>query len=99
MYCRCLKGFNPLGPSRVDNERSQISNTTSHIKDYARGYAGYWQSKVKDAAPSAWWGIDGSGLPFGPAGLYQRHYFFGLHMDFESENFSPWSIVTVLLPR
>lgn len=53
MYCRCLKGFNPLGPSRVDNERSQISNTTSHIKDYARGYAGYWQSKVKDAAPSA----------------------------------------------
>ncbi|GLT76522.1 hypothetical protein SLA2020_481750 [Shorea laevis] len=52
MY-RYFKGLNPPGSGRVDYARSRIYDTASHVKDYAREYGGYLQSKVKDAAPGA----------------------------------------------
>ncbi|GAV73033.1 Oleosin domain-containing protein [Cephalotus follicularis] len=52
MY-RYFKGLNPPGSDRVDYARSRIYDTASHVKDYAREYGGYLQSKVKDAAPGA----------------------------------------------
>lgn len=48
-----LKGFHPPGSDRVDYARSRIADTASHVKDYAREYGGYWQSRAKDAAPGA----------------------------------------------
>lgn len=50
---RYFKGMNPPGSGRVDYARSRIYDTASHVKDYAREYGGYLQSKVKDAAPGA----------------------------------------------
>nr|A6MGW7.1 RecName: Full=Oleosin [Lilium longiflorum]ABK40507.1 pollen oleosin [Lilium longiflorum] len=50
---RYLSGRHPLGSERVDYARSRIADTASHVKDYAREYGGYLQSRVKDAAPGA----------------------------------------------
>ncbi|XP_021905713.1 oleosin 1 [Carica papaya] len=52
MY-RYFRGMNPPGSDQVDYARTRIYDTASHVKDYARGYGGYLQSKVKDAAPGA----------------------------------------------
>ncbi|KAJ8772187.1 hypothetical protein K2173_027364 [Erythroxylum novogranatense] len=52
MY-RYFRGMHPPGSDRVDYARSRIYDTASHVKDYAREYGGYLQSKVKDAAPGA----------------------------------------------
>ncbi|KAF6160888.1 hypothetical protein GIB67_041942 [Kingdonia uniflora] len=52
MY-KYFKGKHPVGADRVDYARSRIADTASHMKDYAREYGGYLQSKVKDAAPGA----------------------------------------------
>ncbi|XP_057421523.1 oleosin G [Lotus japonicus] len=52
MY-RYFRGLHPPGSDRVDYARSRIYDTASHVKDYAREYGGYLQSKVKDAAPGA----------------------------------------------
>ncbi|KAK7292114.1 hypothetical protein RIF29_07820 [Crotalaria pallida] len=52
MY-RYFRGLHPPGSERVDYARSRIYDTASHVKDYAREYGGYLQSKVKDAAPGA----------------------------------------------
>ena len=52
MY-KYFKGRHPPGSDRVDYARSRIADTASHMKDYAREYSGYLQSKVKDAAPGA----------------------------------------------
>ncbi|KHN05978.1 hypothetical protein glysoja_046115 [Glycine soja] len=52
MY-RYFRGLHPPGSDRVDYARSRIYDTASHVKDYARDYRGYLQSKVKDAAPGA----------------------------------------------
>ncbi|KAJ6976355.1 hypothetical protein NC653_028468 [Populus alba x Populus x berolinensis] len=41
------------GSDQVDYARNRIYDTASHVKDYAREYGGYLQSKVKDAAPGA----------------------------------------------
>lgn len=57
---RYYRGMNPPGSDRFDYARSRIFDTASHMKDYAREYGGYLQSKVKDAAPGAWWWV-GSG--------------------------------------
>ncbi|CAK9147825.1 unnamed protein product [Ilex paraguariensis] len=48
-----FQGSHPPGSDRFDYARSRIADTASHVKDYAREYGGYWQSKVKDAAPGA----------------------------------------------
>ncbi|KAF5182290.1 Oleosin [Thalictrum thalictroides] len=48
-----VRGTHPIGSDRVDYARSRIANTATHVKDYAKEYGGYLQSKVKDAAPSA----------------------------------------------
>lgn len=48
-----FRGWNPPGSGRFDYARSRIADTASHVKDYAREYGGYLQSKVKDAAPGA----------------------------------------------
>ncbi|KAJ0789911.1 putative oleosin [Helianthus annuus] len=48
-----FRGLHPVGSDRVDYARSRIVDTASHMKDYAREYGGYLQSKVKDAAPGA----------------------------------------------
>ncbi|XP_071696334.1 oleosin G [Rutidosis leptorrhynchoides] len=48
-----FKGLHPVGSDRVDYARSRIADTASHVKDYAWEYGGYFQSKVKDAAPGA----------------------------------------------
>ncbi|XP_076919540.1 oleosin G-like [Bidens hawaiensis] len=48
-----FRGLHPVGSDRVDYARSRIADTASHVKDYAREYGGYLQSKVKDAAPGA----------------------------------------------
>ncbi|XP_058082614.1 oleosin G-like [Magnolia sinica] len=48
-----VRGWHPPGSDRVDYARSRIADTASHMKDYAREYSGYLQSKVKDAAPGA----------------------------------------------
>ncbi|KAL3512297.1 hypothetical protein ACH5RR_025014 [Cinchona calisaya] len=50
---RYLRGLHPPGSDRVDYARNRIADTASHVKDYAREYGGYLQSKVKDAAPGA----------------------------------------------
>ncbi|OWM65163.1 oleosin 1 [Punica granatum] len=50
---RYFKGFNPPGSGQVDYARNRIYDTASHMKDYAREYGGYLQSKAKDAAPGA----------------------------------------------
>ncbi|KAM7483051.1 hypothetical protein LguiB_007634 [Lonicera macranthoides] len=50
---RYFKGFHPPGSDRVDYARSRIYDTASHVKDYAREYGEFFQSKVKDAAPGA----------------------------------------------
>ncbi|KAL6006878.1 hypothetical protein ACLOJK_032374 [Asimina triloba] len=47
------RGWHPPGSDRVDYARSRIADTASHMKDYAREYSVYLQSKVKDAAPGA----------------------------------------------
>ncbi|KAJ6293642.1 hypothetical protein OIU76_021826 [Salix suchowensis] len=52
MY-RYFRGLNPPGSDQVDYARNRIYDTASHVKDYAREYGGYLQSKVKDAAPGA----------------------------------------------
>lgn len=52
MY-RYFRGLNPPGSDRIDYARNRIYDTASHVKDYAREYGGYLQSKVKDAAPGA----------------------------------------------
>ncbi|XP_044477303.1 oleosin G-like [Mangifera indica] len=52
MY-RYYRGLHPPGSDRFDYARSRIYDTASHVKDYAREYGGYLQSKVKDAAPGA----------------------------------------------
>lgn len=50
---RYLKGMQPPGSEGLEYARSRIYDTASHVKDYAREYGGYLQSKVKDAAPGA----------------------------------------------
>ncbi|KAK7330208.1 hypothetical protein VNO77_24395 [Canavalia gladiata] len=50
---RYFRGLHPPGSDRVDYARSRIYDTATHVKDYAREYGGYLQSKVKDAAPGA----------------------------------------------
>ncbi|KAF5730255.1 oleosin 1-like [Tripterygium wilfordii] len=50
---RYFKGLQPPGSDRVDYARDRIYNTANHVKDYAREYGGYLQSRVKDAAPGA----------------------------------------------
>ncbi|KAJ6977154.1 oleosin 1 [Populus alba x Populus x berolinensis] len=45
--------FESTGSDQVDYARNRIYDTASHVKDYAREYGGYLQSKVKDAAPGA----------------------------------------------
>ncbi|KAF8407868.1 hypothetical protein HHK36_007006 [Tetracentron sinense] len=52
MY-KYFRGWHPPGSDRVDYARSRIADTASHVKDYAREYGEYLQSKVKDAAPGA----------------------------------------------
>ncbi|KAM7280197.1 hypothetical protein ACFE04_007331 [Oxalis oulophora] len=46
-----LRGMNPPGSGRVDYARSRISDTASHVKDYAREFG--LHTKMKDAAPGA----------------------------------------------
>ncbi|OVA05045.1 Oleosin [Macleaya cordata] len=48
-----LRGRHPPGSDRMDYARSRIAGTASQMRDYAREYGGYLQSKVKDVAPSA----------------------------------------------
>ncbi|PNX61318.1 oleosin [Trifolium pratense] len=48
---RYFRGLHPLGSNQVDYARSRIYDTATHVKDYAREYGGYLQSK--DAAPGA----------------------------------------------
>lgn len=48
-----FSGSHPVGSDQVDYARSRIVGTASQVKDYAREYGGYLQSKVKDAAPGA----------------------------------------------
>ncbi|CAI0400315.1 unnamed protein product [Linum tenue] len=50
---RYYRGMHPVGSDRVDYARSRIYDTAAHVKDYAREYGGYLQSRVKDAAPGA----------------------------------------------
>ncbi|KAK8949426.1 hypothetical protein KSP39_PZI005332 [Platanthera zijinensis] len=50
---RYSTGRHPVGSQRVDFARSRIADTASHVKDYAREYGGYLQSRIKDAAPGA----------------------------------------------
>ncbi|KAF8399174.1 hypothetical protein HHK36_015039 [Tetracentron sinense] len=52
MY-KYFRGWHPPGSDRVDYARSRIADTTGHMKDYAREYGGYLQSKVMDVAPGA----------------------------------------------
>lgn len=52
MY-RYFQGLQPPGSYQIDYARNRIYDTASHVKDYAREYGGYLQSKVKDAAPGA----------------------------------------------
>ncbi|GAU47281.1 hypothetical protein TSUD_94700 [Trifolium subterraneum] len=48
---RYFRGLHPPGSNQVDYARSRIYDTATHVKDYAREYVGYLQSK--DAAPGA----------------------------------------------
>ncbi|PKU79432.1 oleosin 1-like [Dendrobium catenatum] len=50
---RYFTGRHPVGSDRIDFARSRIVDTASHVKDYAREYGGYLQSRIKDAAPGA----------------------------------------------
>ncbi|KAL5064975.1 hypothetical protein RYX36_026712 [Vicia faba] len=50
---RYFRGLHPPGSDRVDYARHRIYDTAAHVKDYAKEYGGYLQSKVKDAAPGA----------------------------------------------
>ncbi|KAK1268414.1 Oleosin 20.3 kDa [Acorus gramineus] len=50
---RYYKGRRPVGSERVDYARGRIADTAGHVKDYAREYGGYLQSKPRDAAPGA----------------------------------------------
>ncbi|CAN0891417.1 unnamed protein product [Linum grandiflorum] len=50
---RYYRGMNPVGSDRFDYARERISDTAGAVKEYAREYGGYFQSKVKDAAPGA----------------------------------------------
>ncbi|XP_057782818.1 oleosin G [Salvia miltiorrhiza] len=50
---RYFRGLHPPGADRFDYARTRLADTAGHVKDYAREYGGYLQSKVKDAAPSA----------------------------------------------
>ncbi|XP_038879769.1 oleosin G-like [Benincasa hispida] len=50
---RYFKGMHPPGSDRLEYASRRIYDTASHVKDYAREYGGYLQSKVKDAAPGA----------------------------------------------
>ncbi|XP_010548141.1 PREDICTED: oleosin 1-like [Tarenaya hassleriana] len=50
---RYLRGMHPVGSDQVDYARTRIYDTAAHVKDYAREYGGYLQSRVKDAAPGA----------------------------------------------
>ncbi|XP_039116526.1 oleosin-like [Dioscorea cayenensis subsp. rotundata] len=50
---RYFTGKHPWGTDRLDYARSRIADTATHVKDYAREYGGYLQSRVKDAAPGA----------------------------------------------
>ena len=48
-----IKGRRPPGADRIDYARMRIADTANHVKDYAREYSGYLQSKIQDAAPRA----------------------------------------------
>jgi len=48
-----IKGRHPPGADQVDYARMRIADTASSVKDYAREYGGYLQSKIQDAAPGA----------------------------------------------
>jgi len=48
-----MKGRHPPGADQIDYARMRIADTASHVKDYAREYSGYLQSKIQDAAPGA----------------------------------------------
>ncbi|KAL3623055.1 hypothetical protein CASFOL_031871 [Castilleja foliolosa] len=50
---RYFRGFHPPGSDRFDYARTRIADTAEHVKGYAMEYGGYFQSKAKDAAPSA----------------------------------------------
>ncbi|KAL1541271.1 oleosin G-like [Salvia divinorum] len=50
---RYFRGLHPPGSDRFNYARTRLADTAGHVKDYAREYGGYLQSKVKDAAPSA----------------------------------------------
>jgi uncharacterized membrane protein len=52
MY-KYFTGRHPVGSDRVDYARGRIADTASHVKDYAKEYGGYLQSRGKDAAPGA----------------------------------------------
>ncbi|PSS08309.1 Oleosin like [Actinidia chinensis var. chinensis] len=48
-----VRGLQPPGSDRVDYARIRFADSASHVKDYAREYGGYLQSKVMDATPGA----------------------------------------------
>ncbi|KAI4319189.1 hypothetical protein MLD38_032819 [Melastoma candidum] len=48
-----FRGFHPPGSERADYARDRIYDTARHVKDYAREYGGYLQTKLKDVAPGA----------------------------------------------
>ncbi|CAN0916115.1 unnamed protein product [Linum grandiflorum] len=50
---RYFKGMNPPGSDQVDYARTRIYDTATHVKDCAKEYGGYLQTKAKDAAPGA----------------------------------------------
>ncbi|XP_020581141.1 oleosin 16 kDa-like [Phalaenopsis equestris] len=50
---RYFTGRHPVGSDGIDFARSRIADTAIHVKDYARGCGGYFQSRIKDAAPGA----------------------------------------------
>ncbi|XP_068642100.1 oleosin G-like [Aristolochia californica] len=52
MY-KYVKGRHSPGSDGIEYARSRIADTAGHMKDYAKEYGGYWQSRVKHAAPGA----------------------------------------------
>ncbi|KAI4387473.1 hypothetical protein MLD38_005301 [Melastoma candidum] len=48
-----LQGVPSPGLERADYARDRIYDTARHVKDYAREYGGYLQTKLKDVAPGA----------------------------------------------
>ncbi|PKA64582.1 Oleosin 16 kDa [Apostasia shenzhenica] len=50
---RYFTGRHPVGSEQVNYARHRIADTASQVKDYAREYGGYLQSRIKDAAPGA----------------------------------------------